>query len=166
MAKRNLDIQEKSLSIARQRLKEGVATKLDESQALASVEQTRAAIPLLEIQHRQAANHLCTLLGMPPRDLAEMLGQTVIPMASPRVAVGIPSQLLCRRPDVRSAERAVAAQSEQIGIAMTEFYPHIAIDGTLGFESSNFAELFERRSLTASIRTFVPLEYSQLRSTS
>jgi outer membrane protein TolC len=84
------------------------------------------------------------LLGMPPKDLADVLGEGKdIPQAPLDVAVGIPADLLRRRPDVRRAERQVAAQSAQIGIAEAEFYPHIAINGNIGLAADQFKELFD-----------------------
>ena len=85
--------------------------------AKSSLESTRAAIPSLEIGLRQASNQLCTLLGIPTQDLTEMLGAGDIPSTPSEVAVGIPADLMRRRPDIRAAERSIAAQSEQIGIA-------------------------------------------------
>ena len=72
---------------------------------------------------RQAEDALCVLLGMPPVDLAKLLGTGPIPTSPPEVAIGIPADLLRRRPDVRQAERLAAAQAEQIGIAEADLYP-------------------------------------------
>ena len=74
-----------------------------------------------------------------------------IPTAPPEVAVGIPADLLRRRPDVRRAERQAAAQSAQIGIAEAEFYPHIAINGTIGFSAQNFRNLFQEQALAGNV---------------
>ena len=82
---------------------------------------------------RQSQDQLCTLLGIPPTDLQARLGQRPIPTAPSEVVVGIPAQLLERRPDIRRAERAAAAQAQQIGIAEAELYPHISITGSLGY---------------------------------
>ena len=79
-------------------------------QARSTLEQTEAGIPELEITQRQAANQLCILLGIPPQDLQARLGSGPIPTAPAEVAVGIPADLLRRRPDVRRAERQAAAQ--------------------------------------------------------
>ena len=65
-----------------------------------------------------------------------------IPTAPPDVVLGVPADLLRRRPDVRAAERRVAEQSEQIGIAQSDLYPHISIDGTLGGSAEKFSHLF------------------------
>jgi outer membrane protein TolC len=95
---------------------------------------------------------LCTLLGVPPHDLTAVLGEGDIPAAPAEVAVGIPADLMRRRPDIRAAERAVAAQSEQIGIALADLYPHFSIQGEFAVESENLGNLFTSASTAGSIR--------------
>jgi outer membrane protein TolC len=75
----------------------------------------------------------------------------LIPTAPSEVAVGIPADLLRRRPDVRRAERQAAAQSAQIGIAEADFYPHISISGTIGYSAAEFKNLFTSNAVTGSI---------------
>ena len=99
-ASRNVEIQRGSLRLAEARLRDGKATALDVKQARSSLAQTESSIPPLAISLRQANNRLCILLGMPPEDLTAMLGETPIPATPPEAAVGIPAQLLQRRPDV------------------------------------------------------------------
>src|SRR5207244_3040643 len=100
---------------------------------------------------------LCTLLGMPPHDLAAELGpgpelgSNPLPNTPNWVAAGIPADLLRRRPDIRRAERQVAAQTAQIGAAEAELYPAISINGTLGYDSSDLSKLFESRSFMGNI---------------
>jgi outer membrane protein TolC len=91
------------------------------------------------------------LMGMPPEDLMTRIGKGPIPTAPTEVAVGIPADLLRRRPDVRAAERRVAAQCEQIGIAESDFYPHVTIDGTLGGSAEKFSHLFEPGAFNSQI---------------
>jgi outer membrane protein TolC len=108
------------------------------------LEQTRALIPQLEIGVRQSNNALCVLLGMPPRDLAEILGRTGAVPATPRdAAAGIPVDLIRRRPDLRRAEREVAAQSARIGVAEADFYPRLSLIGTLGVSAEQFGDMFD-----------------------
>ncbi len=104
--------------------------------------QTEAQIPQLQIERREASNRLCLLLGLPPADLQKLLGASPIPTAPPEVVVGIPADLLRRRPDIRRAERQAAAQAEQIGIAEADFYPMLTINGTLGYQAPEFPQLF------------------------
>ena len=131
--------------------KVGIVGELDVDQARSTLEQTEAAIPELEIAQRQAANQLCILLGIPPQDLQARLGSGSIPTAPAEVAVGIPADLLRRRPDVRRAERQAAAQSAQIGIAEAQFYPYISINGTIGYSAQNFSDLFQEKALTGTV---------------
>jgi outer membrane protein TolC len=132
-------------------------TELDVDQAKTVLEQTRSTIPALEIALGQANDTLCTLLGIPPRDLESELGPGPALNAEPLpnipswVAVGIPADLLRRRPDIRSAERQVAAQSAQIGVAEADLYPALFINGTIGYEAQTLSKLFESRSFFGTI---------------
>ena len=150
-AERNLKIQESSLRLTQEKADQGATSYIGVFLAQSSLETTRAGIPNLEISLRQAANQLCTLLGIPTQDLAEMLGSGLIPTAPPEVAVGIPANLLRRRPDVRAAERAVASQSEQIGIALADLYPAFTITGEFALESEKFGDLFRSASSASSV---------------
>jgi NodT family efflux transporter outer membrane factor (OMF) lipoprotein len=147
----NVDIQTKSLELVRVRYELGTATELDWRQAKASLAQTQATIPPLEASRRLAANQLCILLGMPVIDLAGELPSAHIPAAPPQVAVGIPADLLRKRPDVRRAERQVAVQSAQIGIAEADLYPRLSVGGFIGYVANDFNDLFDARSFTAFI---------------
>ena len=150
-AQQNVVDQEKSLNLATVKFQAGATTKLDVTQGQSNLSQTEATIPPLLAARRQAANQLCILMGMPPRDIDEMLGRRTIPTASPRVVVGIPADLLRRRPDVRRAEREAAAQSAQIGVATSELYPHFSITGTISFDTAQFKDLFGADSLAGSV---------------
>jgi NodT family efflux transporter outer membrane factor (OMF) lipoprotein len=147
----NARLQREILRIVEARFDAGRVSELDVDQAKSTLAQTEAQIPSLEISRRQATNRLCVLLGMPPSQLDERLGRNVIPEPPPEVIVGIPAELLSRRPDVRRAERTAASQSEQIGIAQADFYPYISISGTLGYSASEFSQLFRSRAFTGSV---------------
>ena len=157
IARDNVQIQEGILHLAEERFRVGTATKLDVEQARTVLEQTRSTIPALQITKGQANDVLCVLLGVPPRDLEPDLGQGSPLGADPMlntpgwVAAGIPADLLRRRPDLRSAERQVATQSAQIGVAEADLYPTIAINGTLGLEAQNLSKLFESSSFFGTI---------------
>jgi NodT family efflux transporter outer membrane factor (OMF) lipoprotein len=148
-ARENVEIQQQSLDLARVKFRNGATTRLDETQAQANLSQTQSWIPPLEATRRQAANQLCILLGMPPQKLDDLLGnpRPIIPEVPPQVAVGIPADLLRRRPDIRRAERQLAAQSAVIGIATSELYPHFSIAGSIYFDAAKFQNLFDGRSL-------------------
>ena len=128
-----------------------MVSELDLEQAKSNLAQTEAQILPLEIDLRQASNRLCTLLGIPATDLQYLLGTGPIPTAPPAVAVGIPAELLRRRPDVRQAERLAAAQAEQIGIAEAELYPTFSITGSMNWQATNFKDLFTSSALNGSI---------------
>ncbi|MFI5382089.1 MAG: efflux transporter outer membrane subunit, partial [Tepidisphaerales bacterium] len=138
----NIDVQQGVLNYIGARLRVGKVSKLDWDQALSTLRQTEAQILPLEIDKRQQEDALCVLLGIPTVDLEKMLGIGPIPTAPPDVAVGIPCELLRRRPDVRVAERTAAAQAEQIGIAEADLYPLFTVNGTVGYAASNFPDLF------------------------
>jgi NodT family efflux transporter outer membrane factor (OMF) lipoprotein len=150
-ARQNIEIQEGTLSLAEHRYREGVATELDVRQARTSLAQTQSALHPLETGRRRASNQLCILLGMPVVDLAAEFEQAPIPTAPPRLAVGIPADLLRRRPDVRRAERQVAAQSARIGVAEADLYPRLSLNGFLGYAADDLDRLFQAKSFTAFI---------------
>ncbi len=139
IARQNVETQIESLKIAEARFHNGTTSQRDVEQAATLLNDTRASIPALEAQLRQSKDALSVLLGLPPSDLTDMLaGATGIPVPPPRIAVGIPADLLRRRPDVRSAELQAAAQSALIGVARAELFPAFSLSGTFGFLSTNF----------------------------
>jgi NodT family efflux transporter outer membrane factor (OMF) lipoprotein len=150
LARQNTKLQRDILKIVQARFDAGTVTELDVAQQQSTLSQTEAQIPAFEISLRQNQDQLCTLLGIPPTDLQARLGQRPIPTTPNDAVVGIPAQLLERRPDIRSAERAVASQSEQIGIAQADLYPHIDITGTLGYSALNASQLFTYPAFNAS----------------
>jgi NodT family efflux transporter outer membrane factor (OMF) lipoprotein len=150
-ARQNAELQRGSLGIAEARLREGAAPALDVEQARANLAQTEATIPPLVVSLRQANNRLCVLLGQPPEDLLRSINEGAIPTAPPEVAVGIPADLLRRRPDVRRAMAAAAAQSAQIGVAEADFYPRVAVSGYLGYVADDITHLFGEGSWTGII---------------
>jgi NodT family efflux transporter outer membrane factor (OMF) lipoprotein len=150
-AEDNVKIQKNTLDIVEARFKVSTISELDVDQARTTLEATEAAIADLEIGYRQSIVQLCILMGMPPEDLIKRIGLGPIPVAPKDVAVGIPADLLRRRPDVRAAERRLAAQCAAIGIAESDFYPHISIDGTLGWSAQNLGHLFEPQALNSTV---------------
>ncbi|MFO7903912.1 MAG: TolC family protein [Planctomycetota bacterium] len=151
VARANVEAQRGSLRIAEVRVNEGRTTKLDVFQAKNNLRQTESTIPTLKIALRQATNRLCILSGVPPEDLTQELGTGPVPTPPTEVAMGIPGDLLRRRPDVRRAERELAAQSARIGVATAELYPHIAITGTIGLEANKFSDVLSSGAFTGSI---------------
>jgi NodT family efflux transporter outer membrane factor (OMF) lipoprotein len=150
VAQANVEIQQRSYDIVSEKYKGGAVTKLDAEQAASLLEDTRSLIPGFEANIRQTQNNLCLLLGVPPQDLHDILGgPRPIPTAPPQVAVGIPADLLRRRPDIRRAERVLAAQSALIGVAKSDLFPRFSLAGTIGVASKDFADLFNGDSVEA-----------------
>jgi NodT family efflux transporter outer membrane factor (OMF) lipoprotein len=153
-AEQNVKIQEQIYKITKDKAggKQGLLVSgIDLEQALSTFKQTEAGIPDLRIALRQAENNLCLLLGIPMVDLRARLGKGRIPTAPPDVVIGIPADLLRRRPDIREAERTAAAQSAQIGVAESAFYPHISFQGTIDYQAARFKDLFNARAMSGSV---------------
>jgi len=159
VARQNVEIQKRSLDIAEVRFKAGAVTELDVSQARALLSSTRASLPGFATDVRQAKNALAILLGKLPGEIDAMLaGPGLIPKVPAEVAVGIPAELLRRRPDIRFAERQLAAQSARIGFAKADLFPHFSLFGSWGFQTSGqtdfrsnnaqFSDLFKADSIT------------------
>lgn len=151
LANDNLALQRETFKIAEAQFNAGKTTKIDVDQSLTNLAQVEALIPQLEISLRQAENLLCTLLGIPPQDLQAILGTASIPKAPPEIVVGIPADLLRRRPDVLSAERQAAAQSAQIGVATAQLYPIVTVTGSISWQATRFQDLFDSRAMAGSI---------------
>ncbi len=134
----NVKLQERSMNLANVRFKAGAVTELDVTQATSLLRSTEATIPPLEIDLRQAKNALAILLGKLPGEIDDLLGGVgPIPGVPAEVAVGIPAELLRRRPDIRFAERQLAAQSALIGVAKADLFPAFSLFGSLGFQTSD-----------------------------
>ena len=151
-AQRNVEHQTGLLVLAEERFQQGTATRLDVTEATTILAQTRATIPPLDAQLRQVQNRLCVLMGVPPQEIPVLLaGAANIPRVPPQVGVGIPAELIRRRPDVRRAERLVAAQSARIGMAEADLYPAFSITGTIAFEANQFADLIRSSAVAGQI---------------
>jgi NodT family efflux transporter outer membrane factor (OMF) lipoprotein len=136
----NIKLQERGLRLARVRYRNGDTTELDVNQAETLLRGTQASVPSFESGRRQSINALATLLGVTPAEAYVLLeGATeqaaAIPAAPAEVTVGIPAELLRRRPDVRLAELQAWAQSAAIGVAQADLYPSIALFGTIGLNT-------------------------------
>ncbi|MGA2064969.1 MAG: efflux transporter outer membrane subunit [Thermoguttaceae bacterium] len=168
LARKNVDLQKETLRIISLREQKGLVTELDVQQATYNLGQTESMIPPLDAGRRRAQNHLCILMAKPPQELEQIADRFgSIPVPPQEIVVGIPAELLRRRPDVQQAERAAAAQSAQIGIAEAEFYPHIAITGTIGLQAEQLSQLFESKSLAGQIGpgfTWNLLNYGRIRN--
>jgi outer membrane protein TolC len=161
-ARRNLAYQTESVRISEAKLEAGDTSSLDVEQGLTLLYNTQASIALLEQSLQQLKVSLAILLGQPPQDLTARLGPPgPVPAASPLVALGMPQDLIRRRPDIRVAERRVAAQSAQIGVAVSDLYPSLGLAGSIGpvvstaTEGQDFLDLFNVKNVGFSLGGFL-----------
>ena len=143
LANANLKIQADTLAITQDRFTNGLTSDLDVQQASTYLSTTRANVPALEQALETSMRRLGVLLGQPPGALlAELAPEKPIPAALPEVPVGLPSDLLRRRPDVQAAERKLAAATARIGIATADLFPKFSLTGSVGFESVGASDWF------------------------
>jgi multidrug efflux system outer membrane protein len=143
VARANLKTQQDSLDLTRVRFDAGLASDLDVARAEAQINATAAQIPLIESALKQAAYSLDLLLGLSPGALwSELEKEMAIPNLPAEVLVGLPSDLLRRRPDIRVAERQLAAATAQIGSAVAELFPKFSLTGIYGLQSISASDWF------------------------
>ena len=143
VARDNLRLQEQTLDLTRDRYRAGLASELDTSRAEAQVAETRSQIPLLEQDIESSIHRLSILLGKEPAKLESQLAAAApIPAATPGIPIGLPSDLLRRRPDIRQAELEVAAATARIGVATADLFPKFYLTGTAGLESLSASDFF------------------------
>ena len=152
IAASNVAAQRQTLELTRTRLTAGLATELDVARAEATTHTTAAAIPSLESEARRAIHALGVLLGQAPDALsAELTPASPLVVPPPQVPAGLPSDLLRRRPDVRRAERRLAAATARIGAAQAGLFPKFSLTAALGLSSDGLGNLLDARSRTASL---------------
>ena len=154
----NVKIQAESLRLAQAQFDAGAVTELDVFQSKGQLKTTEASIPGFENDIRQAKNALAILLGKLPGETDIMLaGPKRIPQMPAGIAIGVPAELLRRRPDIHLAERQLAAQSAQIGVAKADLFPHFSLFGSIGYttagstsppqsRNAGLSDLFEGKS--------------------
>ncbi len=143
IAANNLKTQQEALALAENRFKNGLTSDLDVQQAATLLANTRAVIPMLETGIQGYIHRLGVLLGQPPEALlAELSAPAPIPSAPPVVPVGLPSDLLRRRPDIQQAERQLAASTARIGVATADLFPKFSLTGIAGYESTSASDWF------------------------
>ena len=139
VARKNLLAQKHSAEVTRQKLAAGLIGDLDVANADAQVATTASSIPTLETTVQQAIYTVSILLAQPPGALVgELSAASGVPTPSPAVPVGVPSDLLRRRPDIRKAEAAVHGATARIGVATAEMFPKFSISGSVGYQSNLF----------------------------
>jgi len=149
VAEANLRSQEETWEITRWRHEAGLTTALDVELARTNLEQTRANIPALRSGIDQTLNALSVLVGGIPGALDAELGEhQPVPLPPEDIAVGIPADLLRRRPDLRRAERELAAQSAKIGAATSKLYPSFSLSGSVGLDALSAGDLLDADSFS------------------
>jgi NodT family efflux transporter outer membrane factor (OMF) lipoprotein len=136
---------EAALRLTTNRFEGGAAPKSDVAQAQTQLDTTRAQATDVTVQRAQLEHAIATLIGKPPA--AFSLPSRPLDSRPPDIPVGLPSQLLERRPDIAAAERRVAEANEQIGIAKAAYYPTVMLNASVGFEGSSFGNLLNASSL-------------------
>lgn len=140
-ALKNITSQRETLKLTEDRFKAGIAPELDVAQAKLNLSNTESSIPSLRLGERQAINRLAVLAGQYPQTLQMDLTESKpIPTVSEKIPPGIPADLLRRRPDVRAAERRLAAQTAQIGVATADLYPSFSLSGSFNLVGQTFSD--------------------------
>jgi NodT family efflux transporter outer membrane factor (OMF) lipoprotein len=156
IAHENMSIQQRSYDIAEVLYRNGADSELDMQQAQTLLLATEATIPALESALRQARNALGTLLGQPPGAVdVQLADNQAIPTLPASVSVGLPADLLRRRPDVRQAELLAMSQNARVGLAEADLYPSFSLAGSIGLSAggpgdSDFGDLFSSDALSLS----------------
>uniref|UniRef100_A0A7C3V3R7 Efflux transporter outer membrane subunit n=1 Tax=Desulfobacca acetoxidans TaxID=60893 RepID=A0A7C3V3R7_9BACT len=142
IARKNLEAQKKTAEITHKRFQAGFVSRLDVANADAQVATTAATIPTLESSAQAAIFSLGVLLGKEPAFLAKELASAApMPPTPPKVPVGLPSDLLRRRPDIRQAEAQLHAATARIGVAVADLFPKFNLTGSLGFAANDIARI-------------------------
>lgn len=144
IARDNIKAERDVLDLTSNRFESGLGTDLDVEQSKALLSTTESQIPSLEIGFDESVRGLAVLLGQSPDALMnEMTAQKDIPITPPMVPVGLPSDLLLRRPDVQKAEQDLASATAQIGVAKADLYPKFSLTGIAGFQSTSAGNWFD-----------------------
>jgi NodT family efflux transporter outer membrane factor (OMF) lipoprotein len=147
IAERNLSNQQETLELTQNRRQQGLVTELDVARAASQVARTRSQLPLLRQRQAQAIHRIALLLGRQPEALtAELTPPRPVPVPPPQIAIGVPAELLRRRPDIRRSEAQLAAATARIGQATADLYPRFSLTGNFTMLSADTKDLFDWRS--------------------
>ena len=147
ITRQNIQVQQEVLDLTTNRFENGLGSDLDVQQATALLTATESQVPSLETGYDQSVHHLAVLLGRPPGALMdEMSAEKPIPLTPPQVPVGLPSDLLQRRPDVQRSESELAAATARIGVARADLFPKFSLTGIAGLESVSANNWFDYAS--------------------
>lgn len=141
IARANLKNQQESRAITEQLRLAGVGSQLDVLRSDARLADTEASLPQLQAQQQRAKHRIATLLGQRPDQLSVDLSAQELPAIAKALPVGDPSELLRRRPDIRAAERQLAAATANIGVATADLFPRVSLSGFLGFTAGRGSQL-------------------------
>jgi len=148
----NMKLQAETYELANHRFKAGLVTQLDVDRAKTNLDETRASIPSLTTRLAAAKNRLSVLMGEHPGYVDSRLAAAKpLPVTPLSIALGVPAETLRRRPDVRTAERELAAQTARVGVATAELYPKLSLAGSIGIDASTFGGLFSGNNRAAAI---------------
>ena len=163
VARESLRIQEETFELTRRRVEGGRGTALDTGQAGAQLEQVRASIPTLEGQRQTALFRLSVLTGRPPAEFPrEVAGCETPPALARPIPVGDGATLLSRRPDVRQAERELAAATARVGVATASLYPSVSLGGSVGTSSTSLSGLGSSDSFRFSVGPLISFSLTNL----
>jgi len=158
VAEKNLKTQDETHQLTVWRYQAGLSDALAVQQARYNLENTRSQIPALRTGLEETMNRIAVLLGEQPGKVHEELKkQEPIPVTPLNITVGVPADILRRRPDVRKAERDLAAQTAKIGVAAADLYPKFKLSGSIGLEALSTGDLFSAGSRTYSFGPTISL---------
>lgn len=147
IARQEVRIRRENVEITGARAKAGLASELDYARAQGELAGAEARIPALERSLQAAVFRIGVLLGQEPAGLeAELRAAGALPAAPPDLPVGLPSELLRRRPDIRKAERELAAATARIGVSTAELFPRFSLTGSFGYQASESRTMFRDES--------------------
>lgn len=156
IAEGNIAAQERSFELTKRKVQSGLARRIDELRAAAQLDALRAQRPALRATINASQNRLAVLTGRRPEEMADLLAEhAALPLAPQTLAIGMRADLLRRRPDVRAAERELAAASAEIGIARADFFPRFVLNANFGFEAADSGNIGDSRARTTALVPFV-----------
>ncbi len=149
LAEGNSRLQEKTFKLVQSLFDSGLTSRLELKEAESNLANTESHIPPIKTGLSRAMHRLAVLVGQKPGMLDELLAQQCpIPVAPPEIAIGVPADLMRRRPDIRQAERELAAQTARIGVAVADLYPRFTLNGVLSFQATDTSNFFSTLSRT------------------
>jgi len=162
IARQDLELTTRNLALVDDRFRNGVATNLERAQAAAQRASVAATLPDLQTVEARLINAIGLLLAEQPRALAaELSTPAAVPTPPPRVPVGLPGELVRRRPDVREAEARLHVATAQTGVAVADFYPDVTLMGDEGLQGLRFGDAFSPRSREFNIGPSISLPIFQ-----